>query len=193
VKTRVTHRLALVLIIFLAALTTWLQYAVQDDAGGDAGAGRHDPDAIVENFTVLRLGETGKTQYTFSAPRMQHFSGNDSSEVLYPRIVYLADDGGNITASASRGTLARGNEDETLLYGNALIVREATPDRGELRARTEFLRLLPEQGIVRTDRTVIITEGNSVLTGVGMEVNKDKQQFSLQSQVRGIFDAPGKK
>ena len=180
-------------MLFLAGLTAWLQYAVQDDSGGDAGADRRDPDAIVENFTVHRLGETGKPEYIFSAPKMLHYSGIDSSDVLYPHIVYLADDGGNVTVSASRGTVSRGNGDETLLYGNALIVRDATPDHQELRARTEFLSVLPEQGIVRTDRSVIITQGSSVLTGVGMVVNKDKQIFSLQSQVRGIFDAPGKK
>ncbi len=191
-KTRVTHHLPLVLMLFLAALTVWLQYAVQGDFGGDAGASRSDPDAIVENFTVHRLGEMGKPQYTFSAPKMLHYSENDFSEVLYPRFVYPAADGGNITASANRGTVSRGSEDETLLYGDALIVREATQDRGELRARTEFLRFLPEQGIARTDRTVIITEGGSILTGVGMVVDKDKQQFSLQSQVRGIFDASKK-
>ena len=63
----------------------------------------------------------------------------------------------------------------------------------ELRARTEFLHLLAEKGVSRTDHTVTITEGRSVLTGVGMVVDTKKHQFMLQSQVKGTFDAPNRK
>ena len=74
-----------------------------------------------------------------------------------------------------------------------LFLREATSERPEFRARTEFLHVLAEQGIARTDHTVSIAEGSSMLTGVGMIVNKNNQQFMLQSQVKGIFDVPPRK
>ena len=89
-RTRVAHLLPLVLMLFLAALTLWLQYAVLGDSGGDAKPASHDPDAIVENFAVQRLDESGKLRYTFSAPKMVHFSDDGSGEVIYPRIVQLA-------------------------------------------------------------------------------------------------------
>jgi len=177
---------------FLGVLTLWLQYAVLESSGGDAKPARHDPDSIVENFTVQRLDGSGKLQYTFSAPKMMHFSDDDSGEVLYPRFVQMAADGGNFIATANRGTINRQGE-EAFLYGSVLFLREATPERPEFRARTEFLHLLAEQGIARTDHTVTISEGRSVLTGVGMVVNKSKQQFMLQSHVKGIFDAPSRK
>jgi lipopolysaccharide export system protein LptC len=109
--------------------------------------------------------------------------------VLYPRVVQIAAEGGNFIATANRGTINRQGE-EAFLYGNVLVMREATPEEPELRARTEFLHVLAGQGILRTDQTVTITDGRSTLTGVGMIVNKAKQQFTLQSQVRGTFDAP---
>ena len=74
-----------------------------------------------------------------------------------------------------------------------LILREATPEEPELRARTEFLHVLAGEGILRTNQTVTISDGRSTLTGVGMVINKTKQQFTLQSQVRGTFDAPRKR
>ena len=191
-KTRVTPLLPLALMAFLGVLTLWLQYAVLESSGGDAKPARHDPDSIVENFTVQRLDGSGKLQYTFSAPKMMHFSDDDSGEVLYPRFVQMAADGGNFIATANRGTINRQGE-EAFLYGSVLFLREATPERPEFRARTEFLHLLAEQGIARTDHTVTISEGRSVLTGVGMVVNKSKQQFMLQSHVKGIFDAPSRK
>jgi len=191
-KTRVTPLLPLVLMAFLGMLTLWLQYAVLEGPGGDAKPVGHDPDSIVENFTVQSLDESGKLQYTFSAPKMMHFGDDGSGEALYPRFVQIAADGGHYIATANRGTISRQGE-EGFLYGNVLFLREATRERPEFRARTEFLHILAEQGISRTDRTVTISEGRSTLSGVGMIVNKNKQQFMLQSQVKGTFDAPSRK
>jgi hypothetical protein len=44
---------------FLGVLTLWLQYTVLDGPGGDAKPARHDPDSIVENFTVQKLDGSG--------------------------------------------------------------------------------------------------------------------------------------
>lgn len=191
-KPRVTPLLPLALMAFLGVLTLWLQYTVQEGSGGDAKPMKHDPDAVVENFTVQRLDRSGKLQYTLSAPKMMHFSDDGSGEVLYPRLSQVANDGGNFIATANRGSINRQGE-EAFLYGNVLILREATPQRPEFRVSTEFLHVLAEQGILRTDRSVTISEGRSILTGVGMVVNKNKDQFMLQSQVKGIFDAPARK
>jgi len=177
---------------FLGLLTLWLQYAVVEGFGGDSKSPGHDPDSIVENFTVQRLDASGKLRYTFSAPKMMHFADDGSGEALYPRFVEIAADSGNFIATANRGTINRQGE-EAFLYGNVLILREATPERPEFRARTEFLHVLAEQGIARTDHTVSIAEGSSMLIGVGMIVNEKNQQFMLQSQVKGIFDVPSRK
>ncbi len=191
-KARVTHLLPLALMLFLGAMTLWLQYVVLEGTDAEAKPAGHDADAIVENFTVQRLDESGKLRYTFSAPKMMHFADDGSGEVLYPRVVQLADDGSNLIATASRGTVSRQGE-EAFLYGNVLVLREAAAERPEFRASTEFLHVLAEKGVVRTDRSVIITEGRSVLTGVGMVVEKNKHAFALQSQVKGVFDAPTRK
>ena len=187
-KTRVTPLLPLALMAFLGVLTLWLQYAVREGSEVDSRPLGHEPDATVENFTVQNLDASGKLQYTFSAPKMQHFADDGSGEVLYPRVVQLADDGGNYIATANRGTINRQGE-EAFLYGNVLVMREATPEEPELRVRTESLHVLAGQGILRTNQTVTISDGRSTLTGVGMIINKAKQQFTLQSEVRGTFDA----
>jgi LPS export ABC transporter protein LptC len=191
-KKRAAPLLPLALMALLGALTLWLQYAVRESAGGDSRSPVHEPDAVVENFTVQNLDAAGKLQYTFSAPKMLHFSDDGSGEVLYPRVVQIAAKGADVVATANRGVIHRQGE-EALLYGNVQILREATPQEPEFRARTEFLHVLAGRGILRTDRTVTISEGNSTLTGVGMIIDKQKQQFTLQSQVRGTFDAPTKK
>jgi len=191
VKTRIVHLLPVVMMVLLGALTLWLEYAVQDRSGGEAGPAKHEPDAIIENFMIQRLDESGTLRYTFSAPRMVHFPDDGSGEALYPRIVQVADDGGNFTASANRGVVNRLGE-EVFLYGNVEVLREATPDTPEFRVSTEYLHVLAEQGVSRTDRSVTVNDGRSTLTGVGMVVNGKKRQFSLTSQVKGTFNVPGR-
>ena len=189
-KTRVVHLLPLVMMLLLAALTLWLQYAVLNESGIESRSEKHEPDAIVENFTVQRLDAAGHLRYTFSAPKMIHFPDKGGSgEVLYPRIVQVSSEGGNFTASANRGVVQRLGE-EAFLYGNVVVLREATPVNPEFRADTEFLQVLPEQGVALTNRAVTVVDGRSKLTGVGMVVNEKKRQFSLRSEVQGTFDAP---
>jgi lipopolysaccharide export system protein LptC len=189
VKTRVVHLLPLLMMLFLAALTLWVQYALVNGTGGEPRLEKHEPDAIVDNFTVRRLDENGKLLYTFSAPKMFHYPDTRSGEVLYPRVARVADDGGDFTATANRGVVEQLGE-KTFLYGNVVVSRGATPGNPELRITTDFLQVLSEQGITRTDHSVTIVEGGTTLTGVGLVANERKGQFSLKSQVRGTFDAP---
>jgi lipopolysaccharide export system protein LptC len=70
-----------------------------------------------------------------------------------------------------------------------VVVREAGKGQNELRVQTEYLQVLPDRDLARTDKPVVITEGRSRLAGVGMELNNKTRQFMLRSQVRGTFDA----
>src|SRR5206468_4155068 len=54
-RARVTPLLPLALMAFLGLLTLWLQYAVREGAGGDSRPPSHNPDAIIENFTIQNL------------------------------------------------------------------------------------------------------------------------------------------
>ena len=185
-KIRITNLLSIMLMLFLAALTLWLRIAVEMPGNGGNGHLRHDPDAIIENFMVTRLNEQGIAQYTLAADRMLHFADDDSTELAAPQVVKLGE-GPKVTITAERGTVTHDGE-EAFFHGNVVVVRAATPEREELRVRTEYLHVLAEKNIARTDRAVTITEGRSVLSGIGMEFDEDARRFALFSRVRGRFD-----
>jgi len=188
VRLRAANALPLGLMFLLAAMTFLLQYAVQRGGPGERAVPRHEPDAVIENFHVESLGKDGKPESTFAAPKMFHFPDDDSAEVLYPRMVHIASDGGRVTATANRGVLTRDGE-EGFLYGNVVLIREGTPERETMRAETEFLHVQNEKHVVQTDRPVIITEGNQIVSGVGMELHQDTRELKLFSQVRSTIDA----
>jgi len=185
-RIRVSNLLPLILMFFLGALTLWLRIAMEAPADSSNGHQRHDPDAIIDNFTVTRLDKQGVPLYSLTANRMVHFAADDSTELAAPRVVKRGD-GPTVTITAERGTVTRDGE-EAFFHGNVLVVRAATPEREELRVRTDYLHVLAEKNFARTDKAVTITEGRSVLSGVGMEFDENARRFTLFSQVRGRLD-----
>ena len=97
------------------------------------------------------------------------------------------DDASPVVIRADRGLLSKSGE-EARFFGNVVVVREAGYGQEELRLQTEYLQIIPDLDLVSTDKPVILTEGTSRFSGVGMEFNNKTRQFALQSQVRGAFD-----
>lgn len=187
-RERVSHLFPLLLMLALAAGTLWLERAVQAPERDQSGRLRHDPDFIAEEFSITKMGVTGKPEYSLSAERMQHYPDDQSTDIVEPRLVQRNDDAAPIVIRADRGLLSR-NGEVASFFGDVVVVREASRERGELRMQTEYLQIVPDRDLAHTDKPVVIIEEGSRLAGVGMEFNNKTRQFTLLSQVRGKFDA----
>ena len=186
-RDRASYLFPLLLMLMLAAGSLWLERAVQPPERDKSGKMRHDPDFIAEDFGITKMNAAGRPEYTLSAVHMLHHPDDESTDVVAPRIVQRRDDANPIVISAERGLISK-NGEEASFYGNVVVVREAGRGQSELRVLTEYLHIVPDRDIARTDKPVTITEGRSRLSGVGMEFNNKTRQFALQSQVRGTFD-----
>lgn len=177
----------LLLMLTLAAASFWLERAVQAPEHDKSGKLRHDPDFIADDFGITKMDASGKPEYILSAAHMLHYPDNDSTDIVTPRLVQRHDNDAAIVIQADRGTVSK-NGEEASFYGSVVVVREAALGRDELRVQTEYLQIVPDRDLARTDKPVIITEGRSRLSGVGMEFNNKTRQFALLSQVRGTID-----
>lgn len=190
-KSRLFHLLPIILMLLLAALTLWLRQAIEGPSWSNSGSRQHDPDAIIENFTITRMDDKGLPQYHLSAKRMLHFSDDDSTELLAPRFVKRSD-GSEVTVTSDRGRVTRDYE-EAFFHGNVELVRTGNRTTQEMKVRSEYLHVLAKKDLVLTDRPVTIWEGSSTLSGTGMEYNRRTRQFALHARVKGSFDAPKKR
>lgn len=189
-RSRIVHLLPIGLMLLLAALTLWLRQAIEAPTAIDPGRSRHDPDAIIDNFTITRMDERGVPQYRLSAKKMLHFADDDSTELLAPHFL-KSSDGPPVTVTSDRGRMTRDYE-EAFFHGNVEMIRQATRDSPEMRVRSEYLHVLAKKDLVRSDRLVTINEGSSLISGIGMEYNRRTRQFALHARVKGSFDAPKK-
>ncbi len=183
-----TRLFPLLLMLSLAGLTFWLEQIVRQEEGPHPSLRRHDPDYVVDNLNHVRYGTDGKVVSTLAAARMLHYPDDDSTDLESPRLVQTKPDEPRLTLTADRGTLSQDAE-EVFLYGNVVIVREAGPERPETRMRTSFLHVVQTQSIIRTDRDIVVTEPDRVISGRGMEYRNNTRELFLRERVRGKFES----
>jgi lipopolysaccharide export system protein LptC len=186
-----TRMFPLVLMVALAGLTFWLERTVREEEGLHPSLRRHDPDYIVDNLAHTRFNAQGVVESTLLAAKMLHYPDDDTTDLVAPRMVQTKPNEPRMTVTADRGALSQ-DGDEVFLYGNVLMVREGGPERSETRMRTSFMHVVQAHSVVQTDRDVVITGGDRVLSGRGMEYHNDSQELFLRSRVRGRFE-PRKK
>ncbi len=183
---RARHWLPLLPLLGVLGVTYWLNQLVQPEPVRPDSNKRHDPDAIMENFSATRLNAQGAPRFTMAAKRMQHYPDDDSTAVDLPRLDMLSPDRPPVHVSARRGLVSSKGE-EVLLHDNVEVVREATAEREKLTLRTEYLQVFPDQDLARTDRPVTITDARDVVHATGLEMNNQTRILKLLSQVRGEY------
>lgn len=186
-----TRLFPLLLMLALAALTFWLERTVREEEVVHPSLRRHDPDYIVDKLTHTRFNAQGAVESTLVALKMLHYPDDDSTDLVAPRLVQTKPNEPRVTLTADRGAVSQDGE-EVFLYDNVLLVREAGPDRPETRMSTSFMQLARGGSVIRSDREVVVTEEDRVLSGRGMEYYNDSAQLFLRERVRGRFE-PKKK
>jgi len=187
VRFSTTRLFPLGLMLALALLTFYLERAVREDETPTA-ARRHDPDYYVVNFTTTTYNPDGAAETRMSAERMVHYPDDDTTELVEPRVLQSKPNEPRYSVRAERGQLSR-DGDEVFLYGGVLLVREASEHGPEARMTTEFLHVLRERSLVRTDREVKIVEGSRSLQGRGMEYNNLSRELVLRHDVTARFNS----
>jgi lipopolysaccharide export system protein LptC len=182
-----TRLFPLGLMLSLALLTFYLERTVREDDSPPA-LRRHDPDYLVTNFTTTTYNREGAAETIMSAAQMVHYPDDDTTELVSPHVVQAKPNEPRLTVRAERGQLSR-DGDEIFLYGSVLLVREATAEKPEARMTTEFLHILRERSLVRSDKPVKFVEGGRSLTGRGMEYNNESRELLLRHDVQARFEA----
>lgn len=177
---------AILLLGFLAALSFWLAQVIDLPEPRRDGKLRHDPDTVVERFTVRRLSAEGELQYRLTSPYMQHYGDDDSALIQEPFLIYFRP---RLPDMTIRGKTAHVTEKgETVFFKDDVVAtRAAAKDRAEMIARMPDLTVKPDDGLAFTASPVEITQGNSVIRGTGMNVDNNTSTFVLQSKVSGLL------
>ncbi len=136
--------LVLVVFLFLAGLSSWLQVMVQDSAAVSVDeSDRDDPDYYLENFVSVGMDEHGQ-QYRLEAERLVHYSQSDRALLNYPHVTQYDDKRTSRHIYADSGWLYN-NRSDMLLTGNIRVVQgQSSQGRGMIAAGDKmYVRLKP--------------------------------------------------
>ncbi|MFC5513979.1 LPS export ABC transporter periplasmic protein LptC [Massilia jejuensis] len=190
VNKRTAHRwrtLGLMLTaVFFAFGSFWLLQAIDSSDPGRAGNNLNEPDYIVENFSFVRMTESGVPRYVMSGARLAHHPDNDVSVITRPIVESMAPERPRMTMHADRGQVYHG-ENRVELMGNVDIKRPATPTTEALHARTEALTVLADDEIVKTTRPVQMTLGAASVNAVGMVAENPSRKMHLGGRGQIVY------
>jgi len=182
---RLFSLIPVLLLALLAGLTYWLDKVAQPPAGSAEKRVVHNPDFTVEKLLATRMDVNGRVSDTLQAAKMVHFPDDDSTELERPRFVSFAR-GAPLTITAKQAKVTSNG-------GNIYFRDEVRATRGALGAGsalvmvTDFLHVLPDDHIAKTDRRVTISDDRMRIEAVGMELNSETRILKLNGGVRGVY------
>jgi lipopolysaccharide export system protein LptC len=186
---RIRFFMTLAPMIVLALASFWL-YEVMRRATDSVvpSPERSEPDFYVEKFSYVKLSKAGAAQYHFSGDRLMHNPQDDSYDIVKPVVINISNADSPMTIHADRGNA---NSDNSLihLYGNVRMERTASAKAEPIRIKTEYMLVLPDDDVMKTDKPVEITTDQAKLTGTGMVANNATREFNLMSNVHGTYQA----
>ena len=192
---RLSIYLPIMLMGLLALGTYWLvRNTPTTSAPAPEQPLRHEPDYFMRSFSVKTFDAQGQLQSEVSGVEGRHFPDTDTLEIDKVHMRSFNKDGKVVVATADRA-LSNSDGSEVQLFGNAIVVREASTDASghvdpRLEFRSEFLHTYVNTERVHTNQPVVMTRGNDRFTGDTMDFDNLGRVLQLQGRVRGML-APG--
>ena len=189
---RLSIYLPVMLMGVLALGTYWLvRITTTTSAPEPEQQVRHEPDYFMRTFSVKTFNEKGQLQSEVNGIEGRHFPDTDTLEIDQVRMRSFNQDGKVVVATADRA-LSNSDGSEVQLFGNAIVVREASTDASgrvdpRLEFRSEFLHAYVNTERVKTNQPVVLTRGNDRFTGDAMDFDNLSRVMNLQGRVRGVL------
>lgn len=177
----------LTIVVLLAALTFWLGKVASTQLPGTATGFAHDPDYVVENFVATTFDVQGVPRYRLSARKMIHYMDDDSTALEEPRFKRQDGVAAPISVQSNKGLITAEGEN-VYFIGNVLLERPPFAGSQAMALTTDYLRVIPDADILRTDKSIILRQGASVVTATGLFVDGKKRMLQLPGRVKAIYE-----
>jgi lipopolysaccharide export system protein LptC len=182
-RDRTASLFPLAMLVLLAALTFWLNRVIQGD--NPRGPQRHDPDYWVERFQVHRFDIDGRLQHTVVADKLQHYPDDDTTVVTTPHITYHQQPPTEIFARTAY--IGRDGKEVDLVHDVQIIRHGAVTEDPPTVLKTRTLKVFPDDEKGHTGDPVVITQGDSVLRGTGLDIDNRSGITLLHGRVTGTL------
>jgi len=169
----------------LILLTYWLDQATLPQTLTPDNELYQNPDYIVKNISGIRKDYERDVHRAFFAETMTHYIDDDITQLEQTRFINTETSAPLIRVHANQARLA-GNGEDIFLTGDVTVLRGADADEDLLTMMTNYLHLIPDQNLVKTDQSVRISRLNTTINAIGLELDNNTGVIQLLSRVRAI-------
>lgn len=171
----------------LVILTAWLgQLAEAPQVSGDGAIG-HDPDYFVEDFDATAFDASGAPRYRLNAVRMTHYMDDDTAELEAPRFVREGLGMARVVVRSLRGLVSPEGESVYFL-GDVRMLQERLDGGSPMELTTEYLRVIPDLNLIRTEKPVRLKDGHGELRGGAMVADGKRRTLVMTGRVKGVYE-----
>jgi lipopolysaccharide export system protein LptC len=177
----------LTVVVLLAALTFWLGRVASTQLPGTVDGFAHDPDYIVENFVATTYDIQGTPRHWLSAKRMTHFMDDDSTALEELRFKRQDGVAAPISVQSNKGLVTAEGE-EVYFIGDVHVARPSLAGVQAMELTTDYLKVIPDADILRTDKPVTLRQGASVVAATGLVADGNKRLLQLTGRVKATYE-----
>jgi lipopolysaccharide export system protein LptC len=190
--------LAVIVLAVLTLISFWMLELMRrnDTDGNSRSSARSEPDYYVEKFSFIRLPNNGQANYHITGDKLSHQPLNDAFDIQQPRIHSFDTDKVALNIRADHAVIEQKNlqinpireNDQIHLQGNVQAERPKTASSTYMKLQSEYLLLLPNENIMKTDQIVSLFTNSAEIHAIGMIADNATQQIRLLSKVRASFN-----
>jgi lipopolysaccharide export system protein LptC len=177
--------ISLSIVILIALVSLWLQDYFQESPIIAPRKQEQFPDYFMDNFSITKMNPAGTTSYVMRAEKLEHFAGDNSTEIREPRVEFH--DAGLIWTISARRARIEGDSDIIHLHDEVQIRRAGDSPRKHLAIDTSYLKVDPDNKIAETDQPAHIVAEGLDLNSHGMMFDGSRDILKLMSNVRGVY------
>lgn len=166
----------------LALLTFWLDKALQQPGLQPEGSLRYGIDYVIENLEGLQVNHIQVINRIFSAKTLTHYPEGDISHLDQVKFTSIEPETPLVRVASDHARLVDSGSN-IFLSGNVSVIRGEDAAKDKVAMLTEFLHIIPDDGIAKTDQPVVVNRMNSVINAVGLKLNNHTGEIELQSRV----------
>ena len=179
-------RVALAAIILIPVLLYWGFASSPNEGARTNSSLLNGIDYFVEEATIKEWNNEGKLSRVLNTAKLEHYPNLSLSTLDHPESLSVRNDGSKVKLTSDTGTVLDDNN-QTNLAGN-VIVNDNPDSISATILNTEQLTIYPDKDYAETDEPVKITSQQSILEGVGMDVDFNNRVLNLHSRVEGTHD-----
>ncbi|WP_028309863.1 LPS export ABC transporter periplasmic protein LptC [Derxia gummosa] len=168
----------------LAAGTWWLAENLRRTETPPVVNSPSRPDYVIGGLRAARLSPEGRVETLLLAERAEHLPDSDTLRLSLPRVQQAGE--ATVRIEAEQGLSIRQGE-EIRLERAVRVTRDAAAGRAAMRLDTEQLTVRPDDDTASSDSAVTIRQGDSTLSGVGMDADNSFRTLKVHSDMRAVF------